>query len=392
MMENDNTIQEFSLFGGPLQRLGRRLGLVRGENSFWLGVALGLIAWSVLIVLALLQGAGQKVFSLAMIGVHVRFLVSVPLFFLCETWVAPRMADFVRDIVRSGVVTENGGPALASIIRRIGRLKDPWPAEIIFFMVAFGLPLIELVFGFKGLLGQTGSLTSLLTETGGRFGPVLGWYLGFCLPLFRFLILRWLWHLGLWCYFLWRVQKLDLHLIPAHSDRTAGLGYLEIVQEHFGTLAIAISAVFASSFAENIAAGTMVFETLYLIVPLVVILVAVLFVAPLLIFSPKLWACRITGWSEYMGMASLYVNRFDRKWIRGENSAGEPLLGTPDMQSLADLTNSVNVVREMRWIPASRRLLLSLSACTILPLLPLVLLKYPVDQLIVQLFKTITGL
>ena len=93
-----------------------------------------------------------------------------------------------------------------------------------------------------------------------------------------------------------------------------------------------------------------------------------------------------------MGMASRYVNHFDRKWIRHDNPSGESLLGTADMQSLADLTNSVNVVREMRLIPAGRRILLTLSACTIMPLLPLVLLKYPVDQLVVQLFKTITGL
>jgi hypothetical protein len=93
-----------------------------------------------------------------------------------------------------------------------------------------------------------------------------------------------------------------------------------------------------------------------------------------------------------MDMASGYVKAFDRKWIRDDNPSSESLLGTPDMQSLADLTNSVNVVREMRWVPAGRRLLLSLSACTILPLLPLLFLKYPVDDLVMHLFQTLTGL
>jgi len=391
-MKNNDTVPEFNLFGGPLQRLGRRLGLVRGENTFWLGVALGLIAWGVLVGLALLQGAGQKVFSLAMIGVHVRFLVAVPLFFLCETWVAPRMVEFVRNIVNSGVVTDAELPALLSDIRRIDHLKAPWPVEILFFLLAFTSPLITAAPGGHGFMGQSGDLTSILSESGGRVGLIIGWYLGFCLPLFRFLILRWLWHLGLWCYFLWRVQKLELKLIPTHPDHAAGLGYLEVVQEHFGALAVAIAAVLASSIAENIVAGKMAFEILYLMIPIVVILVAVLFVSPLLIFTRKLWICRVTGWNEYMGMASRYVNHFDRKWIRDENPSGEALLGTPDMQSLADLNNIVNVVREMRWIPAGRRLLLSLSTCTILPLLPLVLLKYPADQLVIQLFKTLTGL
>ena len=72
-MREDDKIQEFSLFGGPLQRLGCRLGLVRGgTNTIRLGLSLGLLAWGVLIVLGLLQGLGHKMFSLALIGGHVR--------------------------------------------------------------------------------------------------------------------------------------------------------------------------------------------------------------------------------------------------------------------------------------------------------------------------------
>jgi len=68
-MREDDKIQEFSLLGGPLHRLGSRLGLVRGgTNTIQLGLALGLLAWGVLIVMGLLQGSGHKIFSLALIG------------------------------------------------------------------------------------------------------------------------------------------------------------------------------------------------------------------------------------------------------------------------------------------------------------------------------------
>ena len=390
LMKADDKMVEFTLFGGPLQRLGRRLGLVRGANTFWLGVVLGLLAWGGLVLLAMLKGAGPKLFSLSAIAAHVRLLVAIPLFFLCETWVAPRMAEFVRGLVAAGIVPEGAFSSLASDIRRVGRLKDPWAAELVFFLVAFTAPLINV--SASVLPGRTADLASLLTESGGRFGPVLAWYFGFCLPLFGFLVLRWLWHLGLWCFFLWRVQKLGLKLVPSHPDRVAGLGYLEVVQEHFVALAVAIAAVFAASFAESIASGAMAFETLNLMVPLVLLGVAVLFVGPLFIFSPRLWEARVTGWNEYMGMASRYVGAFDRKWIRGENPSGEPLLGTPDMQSLADLSNSVTIVREMQWAPGSRRLVVGLAASVIVPMLPLLLLKYPVADLAARLFQMLTGL
>ncbi|MDD5204121.1 MAG: hypothetical protein PHS17_01800, partial [Desulfobacterales bacterium] len=274
------------------------MGLVRGgTNTFRLGVALGLLAWGVLVLLSLLLGHGQKVFSLAVIGVHVRLLVAMPLFFLCETWVIPRMGEFTRDIVHSGLVHESELTELASAVRRVDRLKDSWLAEAIFVLAAFALPLIER---FVELPGRTGNLESLLADTGGKLGLILGWYLGFCLPLFRFLIFRWLWRLGLWWYFLWRVTRLKLRLVPTHPDGVAGLGYLVIVHEHFAPLAVAISAVYSAGFAEEIFAKTIEFETLYRLIPMVLFLVAALFIGSLFIFSRKLWLCRISGWGEYM--------------------------------------------------------------------------------------------
>jgi hypothetical protein len=299
------------------------------------------------------------------------------------------MAEFAREIVGSGVVPANELPALETDVRRVGRLKDSWLAEVLLVLAAFALPLIGMI---VDLPGRTANLGALLAETGGSPGPILGWYLGFCLPLFRFLLFRWVWRLGLWCYFLWRVTKLKLHLLPTHPDLAGGLGYLEVVQEHFTPLIAAISAVYSASFAEDISAGTMAFEALYRLAPILVILVAALFVGPLFLFAPKLWLCRITGWSEYMAMASRYVDAFDRRWIRDEKATGESQLGTADMQSLADLGNSVNVVRNVQVIPASRRLMMQLAVAVVLPLLPLLFFKYPVSDLAARLFQTITGL
>ncbi len=145
-MKKDTKIPTLSLFGGPLHRFGVRLGLVRGgTRTFKLGLALGLTFWSVLIALALLQGQAPKILTLKVIGVHVRFLVAIPLFFFCESFVFPRMAEFVSNIVDSGVVSEDEWPALASDVRRVNRMADSWLADAIFLLVTFALPLLETV-------------------------------------------------------------------------------------------------------------------------------------------------------------------------------------------------------------------------------------------------------
>jgi len=72
---------------------------------------------------------------------------------------------------------------------------------------------------------------------------------------------------------------------------------------------------------------------------------------PLLVFSPKLEAAKRKGLREYGTLAQRYVRECDDKWLRGGRPADEPLIGSADIQSLADLGNSFEVVKGMRWAP-----------------------------------------
>ena len=65
------TLEDFSLLGGPLHRLGCWLGLVRGgTNTVPLGLVLGAFPWLVLLALALFESLGPVLFSIEAIGAH----------------------------------------------------------------------------------------------------------------------------------------------------------------------------------------------------------------------------------------------------------------------------------------------------------------------------------
>ena len=85
-------------------------------------------------------------------------------------------------------------------------------------------------------------------------------------------------------------------------------------------------------------------------------------------------------------MASRYVADFRRKWIEGHAAQDEALVGSADVQSLADLSNSFEVVREMRLVPFGRATVLRLAVLTALPLVPLTLTMIPLEQLIDRAF------
>ena len=377
------TPAEFSLLGGPLHQLGRRLGLVRKTNTVPLGFALGGGLWLIIVALSLIEGLTDRLFDLSLVGGHARLLLVVPLFFICESWVGPRMTAFVATIGRTGVVPPGARPALDAEVARTTRWNGWWWPEAVCLLAAIAL----LVTGTKlNPYGATGAYDPARTS----LGALVFFFVG--LTLFRFLVFRWAWKLALWCWFLWRVSRLDLHLIPGHPDRAGGLGSLEGVHERFTPLVAALSAIESAALAESIATGALTFSGVYPWLAITLLVDGVLFLAPLLVFTDKLWASRTKGVGKYMGLAARYVTEFEAKWTDGAVPSSEPLMGTPDLQSLADLANAVNVVKAMRWITVGPRLLTMMILAAIVPLAPLLLFQYPLAELAQKFFSMLVGL
>jgi len=389
-MEKDlRNFENLTLLGDPFHRLGRRLGLVgEGGGTLRVGLVLGLVPWVVLVALAFFQGATQQLFSLASIGAHVRLLLVIPLIFLSESLVVPQWRIFVQQVVRSGVVPEGELTSLGDTVSRVIRLRDSWLAETVCLLVAL---LIPMLVPWVGLVDTVAARASSQTTTG---GALVGWWFVFvCLPLFRFLLLRWFWRLGLWVYFVWRLERLELRLVPTHPDGVGGLGYLETVQAQFVPLILAFSVLQAAVVADGVARGVVILDSLFPSLAWILLLDAILFLGPLFLFTPKLWACRMRGLNDYAILASDYVTAFEKKWLDpATDRPEETLVGTADLQSLADLASSVQIVQGMRWAPASLRLIGTFASAALLPVLPLFLLQYPAGDLVKRLFMGLLGL
>jgi len=116
-----------------------------------------------------------------------------------------------------------------------------------------------------------------------------------------------------------------------------------------------------------------------------VIMMLVILLAPLLVFTPKLFVVKRRGLQDYGVLASEYTQAFHRKWIRKEGPERELLQGSADIQSLADLGNSFEFVRNMRPFTIDRNSLLPIVAASALPMLPLLLTVYPIDELVLKI-------
>jgi hypothetical protein len=318
---------------------------------------------------------------------HARFLVALPLLIVAELVVHQRMRLVVKQFLQRNVIPESASSRFEVAIASAFRLRNSVLAEV--FLVAFvylvGVPLVWRQYGMlttatwyaaPAVAGMTLSVTGL-------------WYAYVSLALFQFLLLRWYFRILIWTRFLWQVSRIKLSLIPTHPDRVGGLGFLSHTVYAFIPLAVAHGALLAGLIANRIfylGAGLLDFK---IEVAVIVTFILCLVFGPLVVFASQLARAKRHGSREYGTLAERYVREFDAKWLHGGAAANEPLVGSADIQSLADLANSFEVVRTMRVVPVTKEAVLYLAAATLAPVAPLTLTMMSLEELLKTLLGTL---
>jgi hypothetical protein len=316
---------------------------------------------------------------------NVRFLIALPLLITSEIGIDHRLRILVTHFVKSGLVLGRELPRFDAAIRKVTRLRDRALPELAVLALAY-IPSLSVQ-------NQEILMTSLSTwhfepPASGQTLSHPGWWFGLVsAPIFRFLLLRWLWRMSLWAWFLWQVSKLSLVLTPTHPDRAAGLGFLSGGQLKFGIIAFAVGTVAAAQMANALAyQGETLAGLRFTIIGYCAFAVIVL-VTPLLLLIPTLHRVKKRGLLDYGALATDYTRMFDAKWVHGKTPEGQTILGSSDIQSLADLGNSFAFVREMRMVPIDKRTLLGLALAAVLPMGPVLLLAAPAEDLIRAVLK-----
>jgi hypothetical protein len=376
------------VLGGPLYQLYLHtrlvkpsLGLVRRRI-----VCMSLICWGPPLLLALFAGrawGGVSVPFLFDLGVHVRFLLALPLLIVAEVIVHQRIPAIVRQFVERNIIATEDRPRFAEIIASTKRLRNSAVVEVLLLVFAFSLHWLWK----EPLMWSVSTWYAVKADDATHLTAAGYWYTLVSLSIFRFIIARWYFRLFVWYRFLWNVRRLPFHLNLFHPDRAGGLGFLAGSTLAFSPVLAAQTILLAGVIADQIRhAGATLTSFKMEIVGMVVFLI-LLVLTPLSFFMVRLErAGRIAKW-EYGVMASRYVDDFHRKWIERDNPGAQPLLGTPDIQSLADLGNGYGVVTGMRILPFGKDTVIRLAIIIVIPLLPLTLTMIPLEQIVDRLIK-----
>jgi len=390
----DNMLREptdFSLvLGGPLFQLlcrshmsGDALELVRQRI-----IILSLLAWLPLLVLSALEGhaLGRNVAVpfLLDLDVHIRFLVALPLLIVAELVVHQRMRFVVRQFLERNLIPKTALPRFEAAIASAFRLRNSVLAEVL--LIAFVYVVGVLIIWRHYFALATATWYAAPTVEGSKLWFAGMWYGYVSLPLFQFLLMRWYFRLFIWTRFLWQVSRIELSLVPTHPDRVGGLGFLANTVYAFTPLAVAHGALLAGLIANRIFYLGAALPDFKIEIAVLVVFIMCVVLGPLLVFAPHLVQTKRTGNREYGTLAERYVREFDAKWLRGGAPADEPLVGSADIQSLADLGNSFEVVRTMRIAPITKEAILQLVVATLAPVVPLALTMMSPEELLKALF------
>ena len=382
--------EDFSLvLGGPLFQLLRKAHLEGGalELLHRRTVASVLLTWFPLLILCMVSGVmggAGRISFFHDIEVHTRFLVALPILIAAELLVNSRMRTTVRRFIEWRIVLPEHRPMFHKAINSALKIRNSVLVELALIAVVYTVGL--LVWNSRTELG----LVTWYALPGSRWNLTLAgyWYVFVSLPLFQFILLRWYIRLFIWFRFLWQVNRIELNLVPSHPDRCGGLSFLGNSSYAFAPILFAQGTLLAGLVASRVLYRGETLQSFRFQIGGFIVFFVVAVLAPLLMFSPRMARARRKGLADYGLLAQRYVESFDQKWVRDSLPPAE-LLGTGDIQSLADLGNSYQVIREMYIVPFGLQDISRLAIATAAPLSPLLLTVFSFEELMIRVFKVV---
>ena len=386
-----NSLQEESDFslvlGGPVFHFFRRSHLA-GDGLELLHRRLLIItmtAWLPMLFLTAVSSStgAVRLSFLHDVQVQVRFLIALPVLIAAELIVHSRIRPVVRRFVERRIVLPQDLGRFHSAIDSAVRLRNSVPIEIGLLIFAYTLSLwlwnirvaVEASTWYASPIGRW------------HLTPAGCWYVFVSIPILQFILLRWYLRLFVWFRFLWQISRINLNLIATHPDRCAGLAFLGKSAYAFGPILFAQGAMLAGLVASRVLYRGESLLSFKLQIAGFVAFFVLAILAPLLMFTPRMARAKRKGLADYGLLAQRYVESFEQKWVLRDPATFEELLGSGDIQSLADLGNSYAMVRDMRAVPFGLEDISRLAAATAAPLLPLLLTIFSPEELITRILK-----
>ena len=370
--------------GGPFFELQRRLGLLH-DHALHAGrrtaIAVAL-AWGVPLLLAALAGhawgpvASARPFLLDL-GVWARFVVAIALLVLSERAVERKLLAIQAQFLRAPLLPTEARPAAAQAVVRALRRRDSRTAEIVILGLAF---LITALAAAQKLTGDPSLWLAQADAAGVRHLTAAGWWCVLVsVPLFWFLLLRWLWRHLVWALLLRDVARLELRLVATHPDGYGGLAFVGAYPNAFAAFVFAMTGVVAAEALQAMLHGKLATTAFPYAMGAWAVVIVLLFALPLAAFAGPLQRLKRDTLLALAAAATRHERAAERQLL-GRNVAAPGEAEEPT--GSGDPAKTYAQVRKLGTLPVTKSALLPLGIAAVLPLLAVGATQLPFKELL----------
>jgi len=364
MMEVDVRIGE----GGLLRRLETAAHLTRVGRQILTAIA---VTWLPIMLFGLIHEyvSGQPEPVLHRAATHVRLLVAAPVFLFIDQVFPTSCRIIVAHLVFKKFIPPESEPRLERTLQSASRLANSWIPETLLLVVSIGLG-IGALFGVVPAIG-----VPVQTE---RTAAQL-WYTLTDWPFVQFLLWRSLWRWFVWVRVLFGIARIRLSLVPTHPDRRAGISFLRLPSVGYCSLLLfAVASMLCAEWGDKLTFGASIAG----FTPLIALFAGVggvIAFGPLLVFAPQLFLARRRGILDCGARACDEGRLFQRRVA--EARASDDRGAAIEVSALSDVGVVYReAVDRLNIILVDRRDLLALLIATLLPVLPMMLVRIPLEE------------
>jgi hypothetical protein len=348
------------------------------------------IAWLPLVIITAFEGTlftgGQHSF-LADVAMQVRLLLGIPMLLLIGAGIDSKVIEVKKYFSDTLMKDKEQQLILARILRRAWKMANSAIAE---FMLLLILIAVTISVGHGGLFnaeqGATGSWKLALHDGNQVLSNAGRWSSFISIPLYQFMLLRWLWRYVVWAVLLFRLSLTRLSLQATHPDKAGGLGVIMLAQKYFCFIFVAMSTVISGELIAKLIKDPGSFAGIrgegisYILICLLLVLI------PPVFFARKLVTTKEEGLMKMSKLGTHISNKFEMEWINDlpvEKKTTDAMVSTSDLQDYDTIYVSLE---QLRMVPFTLQNIITLIILLFIPYLPILFIHFSVLELLQKLF------
>lgn len=301
---------------------------------------------------------------------HGRYLLAVPIILLMDRLVNRRTSRAIEHLRSSALIAAGDEQALDNLLTAVTRAWRCRTARWTILAVTYVVAVASFAWGRQLDL----STWMLRTDADGLSMAGL-WCLFVSAPLARLLVLRALWKLAVWVWFLVRLSRMHLQLGPLHPDQRCGLRFLGQTQLAFVPLIVALGVQLGCVIADAVNFQDMAVTSFKLVGIAFVVLSVVLILGPLAIFMRRAWLTIERAEDAFSSWSSLAARHMSAQLVKSQRDHMMAQLSTSEISSMTDASALFDRVVATRSLPIDTRqvviVVVAAVASVLLPLLAL---------------------